>query len=95
MWEIIQGFSHGFHISFQGDLRYRAIPDNHPSFSDNFGVAMEIIQKEIILGHVAGPFTSLPLPNFVTSPLGLIPKAEPGAFCVIHDLSFPKGNSIN
>ena len=31
----------------------------------------------------------------VISPLGLIPKSEPGKFRVIHDLSFPKGDSVN
>ena len=31
----------------------------------------------------------------VISPLGFIPKTEPGKFWIIHDLSFPKGDSVN
>lgn len=42
-----------------------------------------------------GPFLSPPHDDFVSSPLGVIPKKEPNSFRVIHDLSFPKGRSIN
>jgi hypothetical protein len=45
--------------------------------------------------RIAGPFLSPPFQNLVCSPLGLIPKNIPGKFRLIHDLSFPKGNSIN
>ena len=31
----------------------------------------------------------------VYSPLGLVPKKEQGEFRLIHDLSFPKTNSVN
>ena len=53
------------------------------------------IDKEVALGRVSGPFRSPPLPHFVVSPLGLVPKKEPGEFRLIHDLSFPKHNSVN
>ena len=58
-------------------------------------MARDMISKECHLGHIAGPFPFLPIPNLVISPLGLIPKVEHGKFCIIHDLSFPKGNSVN
>ena len=54
-----------------------------------------MINQECNLGRIAGPFPLLPIPNLVISPLGLIPKAEHGKFRIIHDLSFPKGNSVN
>ena len=47
------------------------------------------------LGRIAGPFQQVPFPNFQASPLGLVPKHEIGKFMLIHDLSFPKGDSIN
>ena len=53
------------------------------------------IQKELDAGRVAGPFDKPPLLNFQVSPLGLVPKKVPGEFRVIHDLSYPKGDSIN
>lgn len=51
--------------------------------------------KEIDEGHVEGPFRDPPFQNFHVSPLGVVPKREPNAFCLIHHLSFPKGNSLN
>ena len=47
------------------------------------------------MGRVAGPFLSPPLINFHTSPLGLVAKKEPGSHRIIHDLSFPEGQSVN
>ena len=44
---------------------------------------------------MGGPFREPPLGNFISSPLGLVPKKTPGQFRIIHDLSFPKGNSVN
>jgi hypothetical protein len=44
---------------------------------------------------VAGPFKNIPFDNFICSPLGLVPKSLPGKFRLIHDLSYPKGNSVN
>jgi hypothetical protein len=38
-------------------------------------------------------FLNPPFQNLVCSSLGLIPKNIPGKFRLIHDLSFPKGNS--
>ena len=54
-----------------------------------------MLDKEKSLGRVAGPFQSPPLSNMVFSPLGLVPKKEPGDFRLIHDLSYPKANSVN
>ena len=53
------------------------------------------IAKELTLGRIEGPFNSPPLDNFCTSPIGLVPKKEPGAFRVIHNLSYPHDTSIN
>ena len=36
-----------------------------------------------------------PFEPFISSPLGVVPKSEPGKFRVIHDLSFPRNNSVN
>lgn len=52
-------------------------------------------RKEILKGRIRGPFLRPPFDNFICSPLGLIPKKEKGSFRLIHDLSFPKGDSVN
>ncbi|KAM4661937.1 uncharacterized protein O3C94_010581 [Discoglossus pictus] len=44
---------------------------------------------------MAGPFDRVPLNNLRISPLGLVPKKEPGTFRLIHHLSYPKGHSVN
>ena len=41
------------------------------------------------------PVTPDPFPNMVYSSLVLVPKKESGEFRLIHDLSFPKTNSVN
>ncbi|KAM4652048.1 uncharacterized protein O3C94_014383, partial [Discoglossus pictus] len=44
---------------------------------------------------MAGPFDMVPFNNLRISPLGLVPKKEPGTFRLIHHLSYPKGHSVN
>ena len=46
------------------------------------------IKKCVERGKTVGPFPSPPLPNFVASPIGLIPKKN-GKFRLIHHLSAP------
>lgn len=58
-------------------------------------VMREKVFKEVEEGRVEGPFESPPFRNFRISPLGVMPKREPGSFCIIHHLSFPKGGSLN
>ena len=54
------------------------------------------LAKEEELGRTVGPFDKPPFPNFQVSPIGLVPKKQPGQFRTIFHLSYPKtGNSIN
>ena len=68
---------------------------NHQSALQASTLVNEKINHEIHLGRIAGPFDEPPFFNFHSSPLGLVPKHDPGKFRLIHDLSFPKGDSIN
>jgi hypothetical protein len=52
-------------------------------------------QKNHFKKRIAGPFNNPPLENSTCSPLGLVPISENGKFRLVHDLSFPKGNSVN
>lgn len=56
---------------------------------------LEKMDKEISLGRIVGPFNSPPLSTLQCSPIGLIPKQQPGEWRLITHLSFPKGSSIN
>lgn len=56
---------------------------------------MEYIRSEREAGQIIGPFTVPPHPLFISSPLGVILKEEPGSSRVIHDLSYPEGAAVN
>nr|XP_034994623.1 uncharacterized protein LOC118096659 [Zootoca vivipara] len=91
---IWDGFSQGFRIPVNtppltGD------PPNQKSVRDRPDIAIRKINKEIAAGRVAGPFTTPPIPDLHISPLGMVPKKNPGEFRLIHNLSFPPGKSVN
>lgn len=89
-----EGFSYGFHLGCT-DLPRSKVSRNHKSAIEHPSVIQDFIAQGRELGRIAGPFPSPPFTHFVSSPLGVVPKAEPGKFRVIHDLSFPKSNSVN
>lgn len=92
---LLSGFSEGFKLGTNCNKSANLAVKNHKSALDKPGIIREKIQKEIVKGRYKGPFESPPFPNFICSPLGLVPKKESGKYRVIHDLSFPKGDSIN
>lgn len=71
------------------------MPSNHLSALHNAPLVGAKLQQELDLGRIAGPFASRPFCDFISSPLGLVPKKSPGHFRIIHDLSFPKQDSVN
>ena len=88
------GFATGFSLQFKGPR----VPRDAPCLS--FAscqprVVGEKIKREIELGRIAGPFQARPFPNLQCSPIGLVPKSQPGSFRLIHHLSYPAGASIN
>lgn len=56
---------------------------------------MQYISSGLSFDHIAGPFSEQSFSPFVSSPLGIVPKSEPGKFRIIHDLLYPKNNSVN
>ena len=91
---LVDGFIHGFHINYFGIPTLSSL-HNHPSASAHRDIVTKKLTKELSLGRIAGPFSSPPFLNFQSSPLCVVPKKEPRAFRLIHDLSYPLGNSIN
>lgn len=88
------GFRDGFRIpcvsaTLAGEFR------NLSSVSVRPEVVSAKFLKEVSLGRMAGPFSVLPLSDLCVSPLGLVPKKEPGQFRLIHHLSYPSGSSVN
>ena len=87
---ILDGYTYGFKI---GNTRS---PDPRPPCKNlrearrHETALRELINKEIALGHMLGPFKEPPLPNLVFSPLNLVPKANSATkFRLVQDLSYP------
>nr|XP_034965330.1 uncharacterized protein LOC118082278 isoform X1 [Zootoca vivipara] len=88
------GFCKGFRIPVtipptSGD------PPNQKSVREMPDVARKKINKEIRANRIAGPFPFPPMQDLHVSPLGIVPKKNPGEFRLIHNLSHPKGFSVN
>ncbi len=70
---IINGISQGVYIGYKGPQR-SIVSDNWPSSVNNYNKVSEAIQAHIVKGRVAGPWAHPPFDNFVSSPLGAVPK---------------------
>ena len=67
---------------------------NHQSASDNLPATQALLEEELQQGWLTGWFATPPFHNLRVSPLGLVPKSD-GTFRLVHDFSFPAGDSIN
>jgi len=92
--ELAGGFTSGFRLGFKGIRAYRE-SKNLQSIKLNEKAALEKIQAEVELKRISGPYDKAPFKNFMSSPIGLVPKKETGKFRLIQHLSWPEGNSIN
>jgi hypothetical protein len=91
---LISGFTDGFKLGYKGPR----VPRDSvclPSALQNSKATWAKLEKEMSLGRIVGPFDSRPLSTLQCSPIGLIPKSQPGEWRLITHLSFPPGNSIN
>ena len=91
---LIDGFPLGFRIGFVGTSKPLLAP-NLRSVEEQPEVLSAKLDKEWSAGRIVGPFSSPPFANFVSSPLGVVPKKTPGEFRIIHHLSYPDGSSVN
>ena len=91
---LIDGFSFGFRIVFVGKSRLR-LASNLRSAKEHPNILAAKLEKELCAGRIVGPFSRPPFDNFISSPLGVVPKKTPGEFRLIHHLSYPNGSSVN
>lgn len=87
------GFKFGFKVGYDGP-RVPTSCNNMVSAYLHEKPLAEKILKELKLGRVAGPFSFRPLQNLRISPIGIVPKKS-GGWRLIHNLSYPSGNSVN
>ena len=74
-----EGFSKGFRLGFEGHRGPRDA-DNLLSVQRDPPTVLNKLQKEVNLGRMAGPFVEPPFTDLFISPIGLVPKSDPGKF---------------
>lgn len=87
---VCQGIRFGFRLGLSPiiSLKCVAVAEISPP------LLREKVMKEVVLGRILGPFQSPPIPGLQLSPLSLVEK-EKGKFRLIHNLSSPRGHSVN
>ena len=85
---LITGFSKGFSLGTVGVVTPSVSPNHNSVSPTSVKFIQTKIDKEISLGRIKGPYNEPPLHDFISSPLGVVPKKEPNSFRLIHNLSF-------
>ena len=83
---LTNGFAKGFKVGYEGKPNCKVV-NNLKSALDNSEVVDDYLQKELDSGRIDGPFEEVPFKTFQTSPIGVVPKKEPGKFRIIQHLS--------
>ena len=76
-------------------VRHRPAQRNHRSVEQRPEVIKQHIENECQTGRLLGPVPPGLVAACQVSPIGLVPKSQPGAWRLIVDLSFPEGHSVN
>ena len=88
--EILDGIAHGVRLRFEGKRGSLQAPEKRFD-ADKTEAIRKDLERELLLGRLAGPFTVAPLPNLRISPLGAVRKKGPVvAWRRTHDLSWPR-----
>ena len=82
----------GIDICYNGPT-HQVLSSNWPSAEQYRDEVLQFIQENLQLGAVAGPLD--PPPGYRASPLGAFQRKSSKKVRVIHDLSWPPGDSVN
>ena len=58
-------------------------------------ITQQLIDKEVELGHILGPFDEPPLEGLVYSPIDIVPKPGKNKYHLIHNLAAPYRDSLS
>jgi len=92
---LVHAITHGFIIP--SSIDHNPLPPNytnHRSAFENHTAVSDHISKELNLNRILGPFQIIPA-DTILSPLAAVPKKDSDQIRLIHDLSFPLGDSVN
>lgn len=92
--DILHGIQHGVNIGYRGP-RKPHVHKNWESAHRYKHAVLDSIHNDLQKGRLLGPFLEPPLANFVGSPMGAFPKKRSPGHRVIHDFSWPPGESVN
>lgn len=97
---LVEGLRSGFRLEFDEGSTFqnassRPPTRNHDSATRHADSISKKIKKELDAGRLEGPFLTIPYESFQISPLAAVEKKEPGEYRLLHDLSFPEGQSVN
>ena len=94
---LVRWFTYGFTIGcLDLPVHFDINMCNLKSADDYAYIIDKKVANELLLGRVLGPYDVPPTCiNYRISPLGVVPKKNPGEFRMIHHLYFPDGSSVN
>ena len=81
---LIDGFSNGFSIGYQGPQDRRDQANNLPLRVGDETELWDKVMKEVKENRYAGPFENPPTEYFIQSPIGLVPKAGGKTRLIFH-----------
>ena len=85
---IVSIFAQGAMLDYQG-INSPLTSANSQSATQHPEAVSQKLQEELSKNRIAGPFSSIPLPQLKISPLALREKQETGKYRLLHNLSFP------
>ncbi|XP_069176340.1 uncharacterized protein [Procambarus clarkii] len=93
---VVGGFRGGFLLGFEG-VRTPLTSRNPQATTDLPHIVGPMLDKELSLGRIAGPFEAPPpFKNFKCLPIALREKSTPGKYRLLHNLSYPYSpDSVN
>ena len=90
MKELVTGFKQGFDIGYRGPKVRKHTSQNLPFRVGSKTELWNKVMKEVKMNRYAGPFKVPPTPQYVQSPLGLVPKDKDKTRLIFH-LSYDFG----
>ena len=93
---LLDGYTNGFHLGVTRFPESRPPCPNPREARRNPDIVLELINKEIKMGHILGPFDHPPFEHMVYSPINIVPKSNTNKWRLIHDLAYPYSDqSVN